>query len=759
MNFLLKLLGLEPGADVHRLAGGTWSAAHELPWQLLSLVCLVGLALAALNFLPWISMRLGVRLSTFALRLGMLLVLIAVLVGLEWHVRLELNEPQQWTVLVDDSASMAAADVDGHTRYQAALADLDKIRKSIGTRARLSVATFSGAPLGEAESKQAEPGTGPTMFADVLARAALSRAKVDRLVLLTDGRDSEGRDLARLGEDVKSRDIQLSVALYGSTSVPTDRGIAAEPERSVIRLGDEMIIRGSVQGGPKQAESMVTLKEDGKDIRTFPVVAAANGRFEVRYRPKRKGVHTCTLELPAGDVVAQNNSVSFNVNVIEEKINVLLIEGFPRFEFKLVKGVLEVDPLVNLVSVSHMPGGGVYVQGAPLHRNPEQGLISSQAELFKYDIVVLRDVPRSYFRADGDTSESRLRLLADFVTKRGGGLVVMGGQDVYRAGGYQDSHLVDVLPFDLGDQISGDDQFDGLFYASIPKPAFDHPILQLLPDAAENRERLTSLPQLDGSNNVGRFKPLAVPLLTRTVKVKGKGSEPVEKDAPILGYIAVGDGKVVAAAVDTLWQWQLQSEFDDPPLTMLLANIVRYLAPPPGRRPDTPLVSLADGTPQVGQELVMTTDLKDNNYEPIRSADLVVTVTPPDGRSYRQYPRDLPEEPGYYVSRILIEQPGPYKVTAKHGKFESQREFLAGAAAGEFVDLSVDRPGMQRLVKAAGGELVEGGVASWIDSTAIQPARRLVERDLEVWNSPLVLLAFLLLVSVDCWIRKRQGMV
>ncbi len=703
-------------------------------------------------------MRLRVRLSTFLLRLGMLLVLIAVLVGLEWHVRLELNQPQQWTVLVDDSGSMAAADVDGHTRYQAALADLDKIRKSLGTRARLSIATFSGDPLGDSTAQTVEPGNGPTLFHDVLARVALSRAKVDRLVVLTDGRDSESRDLTRLGEDLKARDIRLSVALYGSANLPQDRGIAAEPERSVIRLGDELIIRGAVQGGSAQVESTITLKEDGKEVRAFPVAAAANGRFEVRYRPKRKGSHTCTLELPAGDIVAQNNSISFTVNVIEEKINVLLIEGFPRFEFKLVKTVLEVDPLVNLVSVSHVPGGGVYVQGAPLHRNPEQGLISSQAELFKYDVVVLRDLPRSYFRADGDTSESRLRLLADFVTKRGGGLVVLGGQDVYRAGGYQDSQLVDVLPFDLSDQISGDDQFDGPFYASIPKPAFDHPILQLLPEAAENHERLVGLPQLDGSNNVGRFKPLAVPLLTRTVKLKGKGAEPVEKEVPILGYIAVGDGKVVGAAVDTLWQWQLQSEFEDPPLTMLMANIVRYLAPPPGRRPDTPQVSLADGTPQVGQELVLTTDLKDRNYDPIRNAELVVTVTGPDGRSYRQYPRDLPEEPGYYESRILIEQPGSYKVSAKHGKFESQREFLAGASAGEFVDLSVDRPGMQRLVKAAGGELVEGGASSWIETLGAVPSRKIVERDLEVWNSPLVLVAFLLLVSIDCWIRKRQGM-
>jgi hypothetical protein len=192
---------------------------------------------------------------------------------------------------------------------------------------------------------------------------------------------------------------------------------------------------------------------------------------------------------------------------------------------------------------------------------------------------------------------------------------------------------------------------------------------------------------------------------------------------------------------------------------MLSANIIRYLAPPPGRRPDTPQVNLADGSPQVGQEVVLTTDLKDSNFDPVRNADMVVTVTRPDGKSYRMYPRDVPEEPGYYTSRVLIEQPGAYQILAKHGKFESKREFLAGASAGEFVDLSVDREGMKRLVKAADGELVEGGVAPWLQTVDMRPARQSVERDLEVWNSPLVLVAFIVLVSLDCWVRKRQGMV
>ena len=166
--------------------------------------------------------------------------------------------------------------------------------------------------------------------------------------------------------------------------------------------------------------------------------------------------------------MAQNNSVSFTVNVIEEKINVLLIEGFPRFEFKLIKGVLEVDPLVNLVSVGHLPGGGVYVQGDPLHRNPEQGLISSQADLFKYDVVILRDVPRSYFRADGDTTESRLAVAGRVrhqARRRADGPGRPGRLSRRRLSGQPPGRSAAVRP---ERQISGDDQFEGTFFARFP---------------------------------------------------------------------------------------------------------------------------------------------------------------------------------------------------------------------------------------------------------------------------------------------------
>ena len=754
MSTLLRLFGLESGADVYRAVDSSWHVTRHVPAVWWYGVLAVGLALALLNFSPRVSMRPGLRCATFALRLGMLGLLLLVLAGVEWRVLLELNEPQRWVALIDDSASMATRDAGETSRYEAAFSDLESLRDAAAGRVKLETQTFSGAaPL------PAVAGQGPTLIEQAVRRAALSRVHPHRLILLTDGRDSQRRHFAALGGELAAHNIQLDVRLYGSANTPTDAGVSAEPARNVIRWGEELVVQGAVTGHPTGEQTTIVVKEDGKEINSFAVTSKDNWRFQFIHKPKEKGQRVYSFELPAGDTVALNNSVSFPVNVVEEKINVLLIEGFPRNEFKLIKAVLEVDPLVNLVSIAQIPGGGVYVQGTPLHRNPEQGLITSQADLFSYDVVILRDLARSYFRAGGDTSEPALTNIVQFVTKRGGGLVVTGGQDAYRAGGYETSALAEILPFDLSDQISGQPQFEGLFHVLIPKPAYQHPLLRLLPEESENRERLESLRQLDGSNNVGRFKPLATPLMTRSVKLPAGEGKIIEREVPILGYMAVGEGKVLATSVDTLWRWQLQPDFEDPPLTMLLANAVRYLAPPPGKKPGTPHIDMQASTPQVGQDLLLTTELRDANFDPLVGEEVLVSVTRPDETTFRMFPRDLPEEPGLYQYRVPLEQPGPYKVVVKHRKAETTREFLAGASAGEYADLSSDRPAMEQLVSAARGTIAPENISAWLDAFDYQPAQVRAQRDLQVWNSPLVLILFLGLVCLDCYLRKRQGLV
>ena len=753
MSQVFRWLGLDPFTRVDGITGYRFVAESAIPEALLWGVLVAGLLMALVNFLPAVRMQRRVRVLSFLFRLGMVGLFLLMLLRLHLYLDIRRGRDQGWLALLDDSGSMRTADVEGGARFKAALDDLDAVRRVVKRKVDLTAGTLSGAALGDEAGEK----TATHIHAAILRELA-SRPRLQRLLLLTDGRDIGQQDFSATAEALKSRGVSLAVGLYGSAEPVPDAMITARLERSVIRLGESLVIRGALTDPAAGATCVLALLEDGKKVQESTIARESYEWFEIMYKPEKPGLHRYTLSLPVADDSSENNQASFFADVRDEKINVLMIEGMPRFEFKLVKVALETDPLVHLVTICQMPGGGVYVQGGALHANPGEGIIKSEPDLFKYDVIILRDVPRSMFRTDTDLSETPMKLLVSFVLKRGGGLVTTGGQSVYRAGGYQDSPLAAILPFDLSDGIAKQAQFPGSFSVDVSDDQHDHPLLRLLGDPAENRRLWQSLPEFDGCNNVGNFKPMARPLLTRTTKIRTATGTTNSVVVPVMGYQDLGSGKILSTSVDTTWYWQLQPDFDPPPLETLMANIVRYLAPEPGARAGGVNITAVNPTPELGQTVVLSSLLRDKAYEPLRMANLKVTVTKPDGRYLTLYPCDLPERPGYYEYRFLADQAGDWTAVAKLGKDTQTTRFVVREAAGEYTELSANREGMQALADAAGGVVVDD-IAAWAKQTDTRPVTEPAARDLELWNSPAILVLFILLVSADCYVRKRHGLV
>ena len=77
-------------------------------------------------------------------------------------------------------------------------------------------------------------------------------------------------------------------------------------------------------------------------------------------------------------------------------------------------------------------------------RSSSPGFPKTREELFAYRGLVLGSVEASAFTAD------QLRMIAEFVDVRGGGLLLLGGHRAFAEGGYAGTPVADVMPVMLG---------------------------------------------------------------------------------------------------------------------------------------------------------------------------------------------------------------------------------------------------------------------------------------------------------------------
>ena len=68
------------------------------------------------------------------------------------------------------------------------------------------------------------------------------------------------------------------------------------------------------------------------------------------------------------------------------------------------------------------------------------GFPKAPDELFRYHAVIIDDVEAAFFSPD------QLSLLQHFVSRRGGGLLMLGGKDSFYEGGYQRGAVGEMLP-------------------------------------------------------------------------------------------------------------------------------------------------------------------------------------------------------------------------------------------------------------------------------------------------------------------------
>ena len=487
------------------------------------------------------------------------------------------------------------------------------------------------------------------------------------------------------------------------------------------------------------------------------------------------------LDRQAGEEATEENNARWTtIDRGAPDRRVLYVSGRPSWEFKFLRRALEEDEEVDLVGLvriakrqprfSFRDGSdrrnqlwdgfdnrdedvGEQIDEPVLLRlgtrdadELRRGFPRDAEELFAYDALVIDDVEASFFSRD------QLALIEEFVARRGGGLLALGGEQGLGKGGYRRTPLGDLLPIYLDDSAParGADAFE----LELTREGWLEPWVRLRSDEGAERERLEEMPAFRTLNVVGAEKPGAV----RLIEARDALSE---RSAPALVTQRFGKGRSAALLVGDLWRWDMRRE--DPGTSDLgtaWRQLLRWLVnDTPGR------VTLTRTEDASGGRLALRARVLDAAFEPMHDATAFLELSSSDGAQTRLELLPHPDEAGVLEAE-LPETPSGFQravVTARDANGEvfatSELGWIHDPGAAEFRRLRPERDRLAELARATGGSTPDPDELLDFAQELVRSDVPITDEELEpLWNRWWVLALALFLLCSEWGLRRWRGL-
>src|SRR4051794_10624165 len=420
------------------------------------LVVAVATALAVLALLTYRGLSaaggLRDRVILIALRVGAVAVLLLCLFRPTLVLKAAVPQQNFLGVLVDDSRSMSIADRDGQPRSAFVQEQLSgpnaKLLAALSQRFVVRFFSFSS-------SSSRVQAAGDLKFAGTATRLgqALDRARDELaglplagLVMVSDGADTSDAAIDETLASLKARSIPGFTVGVGQERLAHDVQVTrVETPRQVLK-GTQLVVDVVLsQTGYGGQTVPLSVEDDGRIVNTQEVTLPPDGEsatVKVRFTASEAGARVFKFKVPTqqGEQVTQNNARDALIQVNDRREKILYFEGEPRYEMKFVRRGVEEDKNIQ-VTILLRTAENKYWRGDV--SNPDEliaGFPKTREELFSYRALILGSVEAASF------SPEQLRMIADFVSKRGGGLLMLGGRRAFAEGGWGGTPVGEVLP-------------------------------------------------------------------------------------------------------------------------------------------------------------------------------------------------------------------------------------------------------------------------------------------------------------------------
>ena len=466
------------------------------------------------------------------------------------------------------------------------------------------------------------------------------------------------------------------------------------------------------------------------------------------WTPPAVGDYMLTMRIPRDpqELIPENNEISVPISVRKEQLKVLVVESYPRWEYRYLRNALERDPGVELTCLLFHPklpkvgGGRSYIKNFP-----------TTNELSRYDVVFLGDVGVK----EKQLTIEQARDLRQLVSAQASGLVFMPG----RTGMHESlmsCPLADLYPvvLDAATPYGVGAATQGYFALT---QLGQRSLLTRLGETEElNRQVWRTLPGFYWYAAVKRAKAGTETLAVHNEVATASGR------VPLIVSKTYGAGKVLFMGTDSAWRWRQGVE--DKYHYRFWSQVARWMA---YRRQmaqgESMRLFYSPDRPHVDDVVMLNANVNDPLGTPVDRGSVVVQVISPSGKT-----QTIHLEPGegdaigLFAGSFTPKESGNYQLVAS--------SIETGASVQ--TDLSVqglnrEQQGrlarfevLDEIAKITDGRLVSVSEArSLLDDLAALPEPEPTVHRTRIWAHPLWAGLLILLLGMFWVARKMSGAV
>ena len=645
---------------------------------------------------------------------------------------------------VDSSASMKQRDAGSKSRIDAAkdlLTSADIVTPTgIASDPRLRLFEFSddARPVPQSILDLAPAGK-TTRFHKALGtmlNTPGSDEAVNAIILLTDGHDFELVNPAKTGTLARNRQAPIYAVALGKQGKVRDVAVRISGFQPYCYVKQKTRVNASLRVVGCELEDInVQLLRQGQVVQTKKVNAQQLQEIPVEFEVTEPATGQYEYEVRAlpldNEADTANNSAITYLNVIDQQIRVLVLEGDPYWDTTFLQRSLmrndkfDVDALINY--------GNNHIRA--IRKTPGTGELRAPKtldEFAAYDVILLGRSVDSLL-----DSNSHSNLLAQYVSERAGTVIFSRGRAFA-----SDDELEPVL---WGEKSRERAQLDVTAEGRALSP------FRVLTDGGSGFD---ALPELLDAKNAKELKPLS-----STFAVTTDRNDPTPEAAIV--HRRYGRGQVVSIGAAGLWRWALNAKVDgaNSPFDRFWDQMILWLLA--GRdfvpnhqfsfRPNSANVLL-------GEKVYFRLALRQPDP---KLKSVPVTIHYGDAEVGRVSLAPAAETAGRLTADFLPERTGRYRATVSlpDGTTQESR-FIVYNENLEETEVATDALYLRRLCESSGGRLIEAAelpkLIKELNTEKTDQAPQTIVRP--VWNVAWVFYLAGLLFGLDWFLRRRWGL-